>query len=540
MPPVAAFEAFDTAVAAGEALQPHSCNVLLHLCSGGVTGGNYDGGSADADTAAQAAKVVIPAREAVHPERANTIFNYMMSNDVPRTEMTYTALARIEAAQGEPRKAFDLVRRLVEEQLQPKLRTFAPALHAFCHAGDLVGALEVDAAATVAKIEITEAEYGVMLAAYREAGRWDDAFALLRRLREDIRTIGDAMADEVQRLLAAAPGWTVEASVCVDEKSGACQAQPSGASMQLAAVNLSPKDRADLLAGIGKLAREREADSNFDNFTQWLARKGPLPYLVDGANVGMYNQNFQESKFNFGQVERLMAHLRPGAREIQKERRAQFEGLAAGAEVVAASVRASAAGAAGSEAAEGRATGPGAEDTSEVKHEASASAEAGAGSGVGARGGVEASEKSEKSEATAGVDGKVEAVEAGVAEGAEVDTAAAATDAAVVETAVAFEPLSATAIGAGVPVNFLHVRRVRGGPANQHSAQRCIASWRQGGELFTTPAGSNDDWYWLYAAVASGVDAFLVSNDEMRDHVFQMLPAPKLFQRWKERHQARC
>jgi hypothetical protein len=27
------------------------------------------------------------------PERANTIFNYMMSNDVPRTEMTYTALA---------------------------------------------------------------------------------------------------------------------------------------------------------------------------------------------------------------------------------------------------------------------------------------------------------------------------------------------------------------------------------------------------------------------------------------------------------------
>ena len=31
----AAFAAFEAAVAAGDPLQPHSCNVLLHLCSGG-------------------------------------------------------------------------------------------------------------------------------------------------------------------------------------------------------------------------------------------------------------------------------------------------------------------------------------------------------------------------------------------------------------------------------------------------------------------------------------------------------------------------
>lgn len=85
----AAFAAFDAAMADDDPLQPHSCNVLLHLCSGGVTGGNYDGGGG-ADAAAQAAKVVVPRRDAVHPERANAIFNYMMANDVPRTEMTYT------------------------------------------------------------------------------------------------------------------------------------------------------------------------------------------------------------------------------------------------------------------------------------------------------------------------------------------------------------------------------------------------------------------------------------------------------------------
>jgi proteinaceous RNase P len=93
--------------------------------------------------------------------------------------------------------------------------------------------------------------------------------------------------------------------------------------------------------------------------------------------------------------------------------------------------------------------------------------------------------------------------------------------------------------GASSPVVFLHVRRVRGGPANGKRARECLDFWKKSGELFTTPAGSNDDWYWLYAAVASGDDAFLVSNDEMRDHAFQMLPAPALFKKWKERHQVR-
>ena len=32
--------------------------------------------------------------------------------------------------------------------------------------------------------------------------------------------------------------------------------------------------------------------------------------------------------------------------------------------------------------------------------------------------------------------------------------------------------------------------------------------------------------YWLYAAIAAGEDGLLVSNDEMRDHTFQLL-APR-------------
>lgn len=40
----------------------------------------------------------------------------------------------------------------------------------------------------------------------------------------------------------------------------------------------------------------------------------------------------------------------------------------------------------------------------------------------------------------------------------------------------------------------------------------------------------------MYAAAKAGGSGLLVSNDEMRDHIFQLL-APKFFVKWKARHQ---
>ena len=37
----------------------------------------------------------------------------------------------------------------------------------------------------------------------------------------------------------------------------------------------------------------------------------------------------------------------------------------------------------------------------------------------------------------------------------------------------------------------------------------------------------------MYAAVKAGREGLLVSNDEMRDHIFQLL-APKFFHKWKQ------
>ena len=60
--------------------------------------------------------------------------------------------------------------------------------------------------------------------------------------------------------------------------------------------------------------------------------------------------------------------------------------------------------------------------------------------------------------------------------------------------------------------------------------------WKEEGVLYCTPPGMNDDWFWLHAALHCGPTTLVVTNDEMRDHHFQMLAA-RSFLRWKDRHQ---
>ncbi|KAI4310782.1 hypothetical protein MLD38_035732 [Melastoma candidum] len=86
------------------------------------------------------------------------------------------------------------------------------------------------------------------------------------------------------------------------------------------------------------------------------------------------------------------------------------------------------------------------------------------------------------------------------------------------------------------PLVVLHQTRVHTGPALEPRNKKLLERWRKAGALFEAPVGSNDDWYWLYAAVSS--NCLIVTNDEMRDHLFQLL-GTSFFPRWKEKHQVR-
>ncbi|KAE8712566.1 Aceous RNase P 1, putative isoform 2 [Hibiscus syriacus] len=80
----------------------------------------------------------------------------------------------------------------------------------------------------------------------------------------------------------------------------------------------------------------------------------------------------------------------------------------------------------------------------------------------------------------------------------------------------------------------LHNKRITGQKMEEPVNKAIIEKWKNADALYATPTGSNDDWYWLYAAIK--FKCLIVTNDEMRDHTFQLL-GNDFFPKWKERHQ---
>lgn len=63
-----------------------------------------------------------------------------------------------------------------------------------------------------------------------------------------------------------------------------------------------------------------------------------------------------------------------------------------------------------------------------------------------------------------------------------------------------------------------------------------LRKWIDNDVLYRTPPGMNDDVFWMHVALKTGPGTLVVTNDEMRDHHFQM-QSPRYFLRWKDRHQ---
>lgn len=71
------------------------------------------------------------------------------------------------------------------------------------------------------------------------------------------------------------------------------------------------------------------------------------------------------------------------------------------------------------------------------------------------------------------------------------------------------------------PLLILHSRHLSRYNVPDEAAQQIIDRWKAADLLYATPKGFNDDWFWIYAAVK--YHCKIVTNDEMRDHHFQML-----------------
>uniref|UniRef100_K3WUG8 Mitochondrial ribonuclease P catalytic subunit n=1 Tax=Globisporangium ultimum (strain ATCC 200006 / CBS 805.95 / DAOM BR144) TaxID=431595 RepID=K3WUG8_GLOUD len=316
-------------------------------------------------------------------------------------ETIYSALVKLCSKAGDFDRCHALIAELEAKNVLPKLRTFAPLLHAYSEAGDLEKCLWAQSKLVAHDVEITEPEYLSLLKVCTTKGDAMQFYAILEQYTDAVlqpeRSAWGVLREWFESEAAQEEGkkWTCSVG-SVDDK-GVCSVTGD----QLQSIELPPALETKLLEKIESLVTTDERrTAQWEAFKTWLSEHGPFDVVIDAANVGYFNQNYDGGGFDYKQIETLLTHYE------QQDKRVLI---------------------------------------------------------------------------------------------------------------------------------VLHKRRTMDEqvPA-EHRAM--VAQWAERRIMFNCLPGNNDDWYWLYAAVRLGGRTLAVTNDEMRDHHFQMIH-DRAFARWKERHQ---
>lgn len=347
---------------------------------------------------------------------------------IQMSEAALTAKARMALSIGNGDMAFEIVKQMKDLGITPKLRSYGPALTAFCNTGNVEKAFEVEAHMLESGITPEEAELEMLLRVSVVGRRGDKVYYLLHKFRAAVRQVSPSAAQLFEAWFSSPTaskvgkrkwdagaiakaienngggwhgfGWLGRGKWIVTRsninKNGVCLACRE----KLTIIDLDPKETEHFATFVEKLAIKREKNSNFEKFQRWLERHGPFEAVVDAANVGLFShKHISLSKVN----------------------------------AVADAIRQS--------------------FTSRKW-----------------------------------------------------------------------------------PLIILHNRHLTGERMKKPGNHKLVEKWKQTNSIYATPNGSNDDWYWLYASIRC--KCLIITNDEMRDHTFQILKKD-FFPKWKERHQVR-
>ncbi|PIA47535.1 hypothetical protein AQUCO_01400285v1 [Aquilegia coerulea] len=414
---VEALRIYDDARSNKFSLSKHHYNVLLYLCS-----------SSDVLVQENVFNQKDEKSRNLGLRRGFEIFKQMGIDGIAPDEATFTNASRLAAKMEDPEMAFELLKKMMNSNIPPKLRSYEPALFGFCNKGEANKAYEVDAHMLASGVTPEEPQLVALLRVSVNVKNADKVYEIIHRLRASVRQVSDSTAKIIEEwfkskeamevgkeswdvnkvkegIVKGGGGWHGQGWLGKGEwkvvktemdENGVCHC----CGERLVCIDIDPLETENFANLLSRLACQREAWANFNQFQNWLKNNGPFDAVIDGANVSLNNGH----AFSFFQLN------------------------------------------------------------------------------------------------------------------------------AVVERVREFSPTKR------LPLIILHTGRVVGGPANSPKNKALIEQWRRFGALYTAPKGSNDDWYWLYAAV--NCKSLLVTNDEMRDHLFQLL-GTSFFPRWKEKHQVR-
>ncbi|KAK6119850.1 hypothetical protein DH2020_046397 [Rehmannia glutinosa] len=272
------------------------------------------------------------------------LFHHHNSENFKPNEATLTAVARLAAAKGDGEYAFELAKSVKNYAVAPKLRTFVPALICFCGAGAADKAYEVEEYVKSVGLHLDEPELAALLKVSVDAGKENKVYEYLHKLRGILRGVDESTVEIVESwfrgkkaadvgLVSFDPdrikeaiirngggwhglGWLGEGQWVLCRSNIASDGRCCACGEQLVCVDIDRAETEKFAQSVASLAMERELQSNFKEFQDWLGQHSEYETVVDGANVGLYQQNFAEGGFSIAQLDAVVKEVHSKSKKL--------------------------------------------------------------------------------------------------------------------------------------------------------------------------------------------------------------------------------
>lgn len=227
-------------------------------------------------------------------QRGFEIYERMCLEKVLMNEASLTSVARMALAMGDGDMAFDMVKQMKALGINPRLRSYGPALSAFCNCGDIDKAFAVEEHMLEHGVHPEEPELEALLRVSIEAGRSDKVYYLLHKLRKGVRKVSPStayllekwfkskVASKVgkrkwdQRLIRKAienggggwhgHGWLGKGKWTVSRTSIGSDGRCNFCREKLATIDLDPVETEKFAESVASIATKREKNSSFQKF----------------------------------------------------------------------------------------------------------------------------------------------------------------------------------------------------------------------------------------------------------------------------------